>query len=247
MIYLSRHRLLFLKPKKTAGTSIELALSCNADDDADIITPIAPKGLQDEVKRFEIGGRMPQNWARFPISEALFLKRFHKFRSLGELPKGLLRQKPKYLYQRFEAKYFNHITPDQVRNAGGQEILQNSYFVTVARHPFETVVSSAWHLNSKSGNSFEEDLERAISLKPLNNSFLFADRRPDFVLRFENLKADLALLESRFSMSLVEKLPMTKTGFRKDRQPAINILDNKQKESIVKKYGPYFSELGYQN
>lgn len=58
MILLHRHRLIFLKAVKVAGTSFEIALSGFADDPADIITPISP---DDEQTRTSLGFRGPQN------------------------------------------------------------------------------------------------------------------------------------------------------------------------------------------
>ena len=56
MIVSHEHRFIFLKTKKTAGTSLELALSqlCGPDD---VITPVAET---DEALR--AGGRGAQNW-----------------------------------------------------------------------------------------------------------------------------------------------------------------------------------------
>lgn len=57
MILSHRYRFIFLKTMKTAGTSVEIALSrfCGPDD---IITPITPA---DEATRRATGGRGPQN------------------------------------------------------------------------------------------------------------------------------------------------------------------------------------------
>lgn len=57
MIASHRHRFVFLKTRKTAGTSIEIALSRHCGPD-DVITPISPA---DERLRRELGGRGPQN------------------------------------------------------------------------------------------------------------------------------------------------------------------------------------------
>jgi hypothetical protein len=58
MIISHQHKFIFLKTTKTAGTSIEIALSahCGADD---VITPISP---EDEKIRKSLGYRGPQNF-----------------------------------------------------------------------------------------------------------------------------------------------------------------------------------------
>lgn len=68
MIVSHEHRFVFLKTRKTAGTSIEIALSrvCGPDD---IITPISEP---DEVKRRELGGRPPQQHTSPPLPRNAF-------------------------------------------------------------------------------------------------------------------------------------------------------------------------------
>ncbi len=63
MIVSHRHRFIFLKTRKTAGTSVEIALStvCGPDD---IVTPIAD---EDEELRRAIGGVGPQNYQSPPL------------------------------------------------------------------------------------------------------------------------------------------------------------------------------------
>ncbi|QBX56847.1 hypothetical protein EXE58_16250 [Nocardioides seonyuensis] len=57
MIASHEHRFIFIKTRKTAGTSLEIALSRHCGPD-DIITPISP---DDEVLRRKAGGRGPQH------------------------------------------------------------------------------------------------------------------------------------------------------------------------------------------
>ena len=63
MIASHQHRFIFLKTRKTAGTSVEIALSkvCGPDD---IITEISP---EDEALRTAAGGRPPQNFDSPPL------------------------------------------------------------------------------------------------------------------------------------------------------------------------------------
>ncbi len=67
MIVSHRHRFIFMKTRKTGGTSIEIALSrvCGPDD---IITPL-PEA--DEVIRAERGGRPAQNHTSPPLPTKL--------------------------------------------------------------------------------------------------------------------------------------------------------------------------------
>lgn len=62
------HRFIFTKTRKTAGTSVEIALSkvCGPDD---IITLISP---EDEVLRKASGGRGPQNYESPPLPRKAF-------------------------------------------------------------------------------------------------------------------------------------------------------------------------------
>lgn len=63
MILSHEHRFIFLKTRKTAGTSIEIALSRHCGPD-DIVTPISP---EDEELRTESGGMSPRNYESPPL------------------------------------------------------------------------------------------------------------------------------------------------------------------------------------
>jgi hypothetical protein len=72
MIYLAKHNILFLKPRKVAGTSFELALSIFSDHADDIITPISK---DDESQRRV----KPKNYNQKNFS-------FYNHISLDEIP-----------------------------------------------------------------------------------------------------------------------------------------------------------------
>lgn len=66
MIVSHEHRFVFMKTRKTAGTSVEIALSrvCGPDD---VITPVL-----EEPLRAESGGRGPQNFEAPPLDHKAF-------------------------------------------------------------------------------------------------------------------------------------------------------------------------------
>ena len=67
MIVSHEHGFVFMKTRKTAGTSVEIALSrvCGPDD---VITPVP---ADDEVLRAERGGRPAQHYDAPPLAERL--------------------------------------------------------------------------------------------------------------------------------------------------------------------------------
>ena len=68
MIVSHRHRFIFIKTRKTASTSVEIALSRHCGPD-DVVTPITP---EDEELRARLGGVGPQNHQPpdFPVRAA---------------------------------------------------------------------------------------------------------------------------------------------------------------------------------
>lgn len=242
MIYLSRHRLLFLKPKKTAGTSVEIAFSCNAME-GDIVTPVLP---EDERKRHEMGGRFPQNWAWRAPDEALYRERFEKYLRDGVIAPRWFGLRRGRLYLRRDAKFINHITPRDIERRAGRAFLHDSFVVTMCRHPYETMVSWASHLHADNGGSLDRLLDMASRHRPLNEVYLFDERKPDFVIRYEHLKDDLAELERRFGLSLIPNLPVTKGTARSDRRKAADILNEAQKARIRESHRRTFDAFGYQ-
>lgn len=68
MIVSHQHRLIFLKTRKTAGTSVEIALSriCGPDDTITRLTD------EDEELRGSLGGRGPQHYESPPLAVKAF-------------------------------------------------------------------------------------------------------------------------------------------------------------------------------
>ena len=68
MIVSHEHRFIFLKTRKTAGTSVEIALStvCGPED---IVSPLSEA---DEIIRGERGGRGPMNFKSPPLNKKAF-------------------------------------------------------------------------------------------------------------------------------------------------------------------------------
>lgn len=241
MIYLAEPNLLFVKPKKVAGTSIEIALSCNAGE-KDIITPVAHG---DELVRYQSGGHFPVNWAYLKATEAQCRRKFDLYIETGKMPPRLFGLRKGKLYEKWQARYYNHITPMKIDRRGPRGFLDNVTMVTVVRDPYEQLVSFAWHKVKATGAPFDQMLGEALEKEPLNDAYLFGSRKPDIVLRYEHLREDLTDLEQRFGLNLVENLPHTKHKARGDRRPARETLSEAHKARCYEKYRRTFETFGY--
>ena len=89
-------------------------------------------------------------------------------------------------------------------------------------------------------------LEKAISKPPINDAYYFDEVEPEFILRYETLKEDMANLEKQFGLKLVENLPFTKHKARKNRQPARETLSAEQKARCQSVYSRSFDRFGYE-
>ena len=119
MIFLRNRSMLFLKSHKTAGTSLEIALSRFAEAD-DVVTPIMKL---DQQIRQQLGFPGPQNYQA--VGAEVLLRH----------PIDLWRA------NRLRSKYWAHMPSASVKRAVGNDVWQSCERVTVIRNPFEKAIS----------------------------------------------------------------------------------------------------------
>ncbi|AHM03026.1 hypothetical protein roselon_00586 [Roseibacterium elongatum DSM 19469] len=181
MIYLTAPKILFLKPRKVAGTSLEIALSRFAGPD-DIITPITST---DEKARRARGFRGAQNYAC-------------KIGEIASDPKGLRRVVTKLEWPR---KYRNHIGASDIRDRLGAAAFDGAFKLSIVRNPFDTIVSKYYWSNRHEtvGLGFDDWIlsERATKCLEQNEAQYFIGDHivVDFFLRYEAFAEDIAELE----------------------------------------------------
>jgi hypothetical protein len=131
MIVSHKHKFIFIKTRKTAGTSIEIALSkiCSGND---IITPIT---VVDEKLRDSFGGVGAKNY-KIP---------FRNYRPIDVF---------NMLINRKLISYVNHMHAKDIKHFVGDDVW-NSYFkFTFDRNPYDKAVSLYYYLggDKKYGN-----------------------------------------------------------------------------------------------
>ena len=243
MIFLRQPNLLFIKSRKTAGTSLEIALSMSAQP-GDIVTRLA---LPDELLRQEIGGPMPFGWAE---DEALETEYNHYVQTLIDTGQTDISNRdlpPQFKQNR---AFFNHMNPAEIVESLGREAFDAAYKISICRHPYEKLVSQAWFKAGNSGQSFEDMLAHFLAAPQVTNQPLFFWGKKmivDTFIRYEFLLEDLAALEQRHHLPIVKYMPRAKSGYRKDRRPAAQILSRQQKQQCFEMCRWEFEYFGYDN
>ncbi len=233
MIISHRHRFIFIKTAKTAGTSIEQFLSplCGP---ADVITPIWP--AED--------GHTPRNYRG-------------RFNPLPELWEGLLSQtgdnpiKPgKGLTQAVKGHRFTeHLGARHVRPRVGAAVWRDYFTFAVERNPWDKTVS---HYFWERKRGLVRDLDDYFARGKLpTNWVLYADRHNrimvDRVLLFESLDSGLAEVCAHLSLPFPGTLTArAKGGARAERASYRDVLSPAQRQRVAAAFHREIAAFGYE-
>jgi len=225
-----KYRFIFLKTRKTAGSSIEIALSRLCDSD-DFITPLGLPSGSDEALRRQEGGHSPVNWKKpwwqYKLGKELRqrIKRGWRAPILGE-----------------------HASTAQILNHFGQWVWQNYYRITVERDPWDRALSRYWWMRYRSHRdgatdfpTLDDFLKRVARERPhwLSNWGQYTldnEVAVDRVLEYEDLVNEMQRLEGEIgapsgSLSLPQK--RAKGGYRQDKRHYSEVLTSEQSELIA--------------
>jgi len=217
MILSHEHKFIFLRTKKTAGTSIELALSelCGPDD---VITPLT---REDEARR--AGRRGAQNW------------RLHSWWKSPCLLKGA--------WFKFSAKdygFYNHMKAEEMR-ANIDPAVWRSYFkFAFERNPWDRQVSLYYHrYREKDDRPDFATIIHKDKKAHINNFGVYSiggNLAVDFLGRFETLEKDLRFALDHVGLSTAEALPDAKTRFRPGSVPYRDHYDEETRNIVTDWY-----------
>ncbi len=228
MILSHKYRFIFIKTNKTAGTSIEIALSkfCGPGD---IITPISP---EDEKLRGNLGYRSPQNF-QYSIWDY----------SIRDLVTAVLRCKRK-------AKFYNHISVKEVATQIGKRVWNSYYKFCFERNPWDRVVSLYyWKCKSEPRPTISDFVESSAPLILKKRGYelytINGDIAVDKVCRYESLSEELEQIRERLGLPGELELPKAKSSFRKDKRSYRDILGEKEKAKIAELFRDEIKLFGY--
>ena len=228
MIISHKYKFIFLKTQKTAGTSIEIALSkyCGADD---IITPVSP---EDEKTRRGLGYPGPQNY-------------------LSIWDHGVLCVAKRLLRGGKKPRFYNHISAKKVKANIGEQVWNSYYKFCFERNPWDRIVSQYyWRYRSEPRPTISEFVgsKSPLCLKRKGFELYTIDGQVavDKVCRFENLSEELEVIRKQFGIPEKLELPVAKSGFRKDKRSYRDILGKEEKMKIAELFRDEINLMGYE-
>mgnify|MGYP001818197108 CR=1 FL=1 len=211
MIINHKYKFIFIKTRKTAGTSIEVALSKFCDEN-DVITPIAK---EDELLRQKKGFRGEQN-CNVP---------WHRYRALDWL---------NLVFKARRLRFKNHSEAAFIRRYIDEEIW-NSYFkFCFERNPFDKAISRYYWSAKPPRPEISEYLSSA-SQRRLSNwgTYTIDDQLVvDFVGRYETLADDLATIGNKLGLPEELSLPRAKGSHRQNREHYSRVLNQEARARI---------------
>jgi Sulfotransferase family len=229
MIISHKHKFIFLKTKKTAGTALEAALSqlCGPED---VITPYREASEQDRT------GRGPQNF-----------RLDHPAKPRRSLWRRLLRRPERYYHR--SVGYFEHMPGGLVRTYAGEDVWNSYYKFAFDRNPWDRQVS--WYLyktKSKTKRpSFEQFMQSHRAFIDNHDIYMMdGGLAVDFLGRYEHLEDDLntalaaAGVEQRITVPKVNVTPNKDASrdYRSYYTPEL-------RDRVAEWYAPEIKLLGY--
>lgn len=228
MIISHKHRFIFIKTAKTAGSSIEIALSRLCGDD-DIITPISKP---DEDLRRDLGIRGAQNFAA-PMADY----------GIRDWARYLAKGKRKL-------RFYNHMPACEAKALIPADLWQGYFKFCFERNPWDRVVSHYFHLyQSGEKPTIREYLERGYASVLRQRGFLSytidGELAVDHVGRFEAIPDELRRFLERIGVSDDLDLPRAKSSFRNDKRHYRELLTREEAQIVGEMFKDEVELMGY--
>jgi hypothetical protein len=228
MIVSHRHRFIFIKTHKTAGSSMEQALIpfCGADD---IITPMESNVDSGLPRNFHGAGPLDRNYARWRL-----------------LRKVIGRHSPL-----LGTWYYEHMPAWRVREQLGEAVWGSYFKFCFERNPWDKVVSYfLWkrHGQGRSVPDFRDYVLKKTHRLPADGRlYLDDDGQPlvDHVGQYADFQAEFTRICARLEIAFDGDFPREKTGIAVDRRPYQDYYDEETRAVVAQLFAREIALFGY--
>ena len=226
MIICHEYKFIFIKTRKTAGTSIETALSKFCGE-FDVITSLSS---EDEKARKDMGLRGMQN-IHVPL-----------LRYSGADIANILNLQRK--------RFHNHSPAAEVRRYVGKGKWSKYFVFCVERNPFDRAVSQYFWKNRKLVEKPDmQEFFRSLSTPSMSNWNVYSGKDGvlvDRILRYENLDQELSSVGNLLGIKIDISSIHAKSHTRTDKRNYREIIDKKSRVIIEERCAKEIKHFGYQ-
>lgn len=245
MIISHKYKFIFIKTRKTAGTSIEIFLSrfCGTND---VITPILPP--ED--------GHYPRHYKRY----------FNPIREISAHNSGEVIKTLKDFFKR--NKYYNHIPASRIKSRISDDIWHSYYKFCVERNPWDKTLSHYHWLTYSTGRKFSFSEYISTRKTRLNSFALFSNYMGsksfcfnyplytdglkheniivDYIAKYENLNVELTRIFRKLGIPFEGNLKIkAKSNYPKDNNSDEKFYSVKHRSQIDKIFRKEIEMHGY--
>ncbi|WP_300064336.1 sulfotransferase family 2 domain-containing protein [uncultured Roseobacter sp.] len=211
MLVSHKHKFIFLKTRKTAGTSIEMALArfCGEQD---ILSPI---NSESDEKKKEVAYPGAKNY-RIPLNK------MSKREALAIPLRGWPR-------------FYGHSTAEYVAEHLPKHVWNNYYKFSFERNPYDRFVSQFhWNSRFKDWNGMKNYITQTTSYRRSNWEVYTINDQPavDYMGHYETMHEDLERIGEILGLPEKLNLPQTKSGIRPKNSHYRDVLDDELRRLI---------------
>ncbi len=253
-------KLIFVKPRKVAGTTIEIFLSKYCKGENDIITRILEENLRTKLgysgsKNYLSSNQKKFNFRLFYDFFLSFIKVIPGIKKLFTVnyPPNFKIWNGPFWIENF--KFKEHEFIKDIKKKIDSKFFDEAFKITVVRNPYETFISQFfWQKHrgfiSKETKFYEYTKNNCEFFfnQQKNIIFLNNDLPYNFIIKYENLIEDLVKLAKQIGINhsdIKGQLLKIQTKTNITKKNKFEILDNKSKKIIEKNARVFFEKFGY--
>lgn len=197
MIISHKHKLIFIKPLKVAGTSFELALRdfCGPED---IITLCTPDDEKMSQERNKVHAQNHTNGSKYFNHVVGLDIDYSVVQTINNNCCYQVNKNEVMVFEPNSKRYYNHIPARKIKKFIGDEIFNTYTKVSIIRNPIDYLISNYYFFNACEHMDFREFSIQKMSTTDFDKFYEIKDTYViDHMIRYEKMSDDIKELEEK--------------------------------------------------